>query len=134
MWKNAKFSMKTIFFRLNTFSRNDFPFSLKTLTTTHFILGWSSNISHLCKKVTEKKVSGKYKPGNKNFDKKSQFSEVLGRNVAGNKVLSFSFLGLFYQRTFFVQKFRTLFPKTFSAVTCPRLGQLFEFCLLYFSQ
>ena len=41
--------------------------------------------TNLCKKVTGKKVSGK-KPGNKNFSKKSQFSEVLGQNDVGNTV------------------------------------------------
>ena len=33
-----------------------------------------------------KKVSEK-KPGNKNFGKKSEFYQVLGKNVTGNKVL-----------------------------------------------
>ena len=37
------------------------------------------------------------KPGIKNFGKNSQFSEILGQNVTGNKVLSFRFLGLFSQ-------------------------------------
>jgi len=42
-----------------------------------------------------KKVSEK-KPGNKNFEKKSEFYQVLGKNVTGNKVLCFGFLGLFF--------------------------------------
>ena len=33
------------------------------------------------------------KPGNKNIGKKSEFSEVLGKNVTGNNVLCFGFLG-----------------------------------------
>ena len=49
---------------------------------------------NLCKKVTGEKVSGK-KPGKKTLIRKSQFTEVLGRNVTKNKVLSFRFLGLF---------------------------------------
>jgi len=39
---------------------------------------------NLCKKVPGKKVSGK-KPGNKNFRKKSEFYQVLGKNVTGIK-------------------------------------------------
>ena len=39
---------------------------------------------NLCKKVPRKKVSGK-KPGNKNFEKKSEFYQVLGKNVTGIK-------------------------------------------------
>jgi len=50
---------------------------------------------NLCKKVPRKKVSGK-KPGNKNFEKKSEFYQVLGKNVTGTKVLFFGFLGLFF--------------------------------------
>ena len=46
----------------------------------------------MCKKVPGKKVSEK-KPGNKNFGKKSEFSQVFGKNVTGNKVLCFGFLG-----------------------------------------
>ena len=42
-----------------------------------------------------KGLGKKKKPGNKNIDKKSQFSEVLEQNVTENKVLSFRFLGLF---------------------------------------
>ena len=49
-------------------------------------------LPNLCKKVPGKKVSGK-KPGNTNFGKKSEFSQV--KNVTGNKVLCFGFLGLF---------------------------------------
>ena len=45
-------------------------------------------LTNVFKKVIGKKVFGK-KPGNKNFVKKSQISEVLGQNVTGNKVLSF---------------------------------------------
>ena len=44
------------------------------------------------KKVPWKKVSGK-KPGNKNFRKKPEFSQVLG-----NKVLCFGFLELFFPK------------------------------------
>ena len=52
--------------------------------------------SNLCKKVKGNKVTGK-KPGNKNFGKKkSQFAEVLGQNVTGNKVPSFIFLVLVF--------------------------------------
>ena len=49
---------------------------------------------NLCKKGPGKKVSGK-KPGNKNFGKKSEFSQVPAKKVTGNKVLCFGFLGLF---------------------------------------
>ena len=50
--------------------------------------------TNLCKKVSGKKIYGK-KSGNENFGKKSVFSQVLGKNVTGNKVLCFGFLGLF---------------------------------------
>ena len=53
------------------------------LVTVHFKFMLQEN---LCKKVPGKKVSEK-KPGNKNFGKKSEFSQVLGKNVTGNKVL-----------------------------------------------
>jgi len=43
-----------------------------------------------------RKISEK-KPGKKPLVKKSQFSEVLGENVAG-KVLSFRFLGRFFPK------------------------------------
>jgi len=49
---------------------------------------------NLCKKVPGKKFLEK-KPGNKNFGKMSEFSQVLGKNITGNKVLCFRFLGLF---------------------------------------
>ena len=55
---------------------------------------------NLCKKVTGKKVSWKKKPGNKTLVKKSQFYEVLGQNVTGNKVLSFRFLGHFFLKEY----------------------------------
>jgi len=45
------------------------------------------------------KVPGK-KPGNKNFGKKSAFSQVLGKNVTGNKVMCFGFLGLFFLKKY----------------------------------
>ena len=32
----------------------------------------------------------------KTLEKKSEFSQVLGKNVTGNKVLCFGFLGLFF--------------------------------------
>ena len=51
------------------------------------------------RKSREKKCLEK-KPGNKNFGKKSEFSQVLEKNVTGNKVLCFGFLGLFPE-TFF---------------------------------
>ena len=35
------------------------------------------------------------KPRNNNFGLKSEFSQLLGKNVTGNKVLFFGFLGLF---------------------------------------
>ena len=44
-----------------------------------------------------KKVSEK-KPGNKNFGKKSEFYQVLGKNVTGNKVLCFGFLRHFFPK------------------------------------
>ena len=50
---------------------------------------------NLCKKIPGKKVSEK-KPGNKNYRKKCEISQVLGKNVTGNKVLCFGFLGLFF--------------------------------------
>ena len=53
--------------------------------------------TNLCKKVSGKKVSGK-KPGNKNFGKKVWIFSVLGKNVTGNKVLCFGFLGLFFPK------------------------------------
>ena len=59
-------------------------------------------ITNLYKKVPGKKVSGK-KPGNKNFGKKSKFSQVLGKNVTGNKVLCFGFLELFYTGLFYCE-------------------------------
>ena len=37
----------------------------------------------------------KKKPRNKNFGKKSEFYQVLGKNVTGNKVMCFGFLRLF---------------------------------------
>jgi len=46
------------------------------------------------RKSREKKFLKK-KPGNKYFGKKSEFYQVLGKNVTGNKVLCFGFLGLF---------------------------------------
>ena len=46
------------------------------------------------RKSQEKKFLER-KPGNKNFEKKSEFSQVLGKNVTGNKVLCFGFLGFF---------------------------------------
>ena len=49
---------------------------------------------NLCKQVLGKKFLKK-KPGNKNFGKKSEFSQVLRKNVTGNKVQCFGFLGLF---------------------------------------
>ena len=52
-------------------------------------------IINVCKKAPGKKFLEK-KPGNKNFGKKSEFSQVLGKNVTGNKVLCFEFLGLFF--------------------------------------
>jgi len=39
------------------------------------------------KQEARKKIEQKKRPGNKNFGKKSKFSEVLGQNVTGNKVL-----------------------------------------------
>ena len=36
------------------------------------------------------------KPRNNNFGLKSEFSQLLGKNVTGNKVLFFGFLGLFF--------------------------------------
>ena len=51
--------------------------------------------TNLCKKVPGKKFLEK-KPGNKNFGKKSEFYQVLGKNVTVNKVLCFGFLGLFF--------------------------------------
>jgi len=51
--------------------------------------------TNLCKKVLGKKCLEK-KPGNKNFGKKSEYSQVLGKNVTGNKVLCFEFLELFF--------------------------------------
>ena len=48
---------------------------------------------NLCKK----KVSGKNLEI-KTLEKTSKFSQVLGKNVAGNKVLCFGFLGLFSHR------------------------------------
>jgi len=54
----------------------------------------SSFIGIYVRKSREKKFLEK-KPGNKNFGKKSEFSQVLGKNVIGNKVLCFGFLGLF---------------------------------------
>jgi len=53
-------------------------------------------VLNLCKKVLGKKSFWNKKPGNKNFGKKSEFSQVLGKNVSGNKVLCFGFLGLFF--------------------------------------
>ena len=50
--------------------------------------------SNICKKVPVKKVSEK-KPGNKNFGKKSEFYQILGKIVSGNKVRCFGYLGLF---------------------------------------
>jgi len=47
------------------------------------------------RKSREKKFLEK-KPGNKNFGKKSEFYQVLGKNVTVNKVLCFGFLGLFF--------------------------------------
>ena len=41
-----------------------------------------------------KKVSGK-KTWKKKLRKKSEFNQVLGKNVTGNKALRFGFLGLF---------------------------------------
>ena len=46
---------------------------------------------NLCKKVPGKKVSG-----NKTLEKKTEFYQVLGKNVTGNKVLCFRFQGLFF--------------------------------------
>jgi len=51
-------------------------------------------IINLCKKSTEKKFLEKNLEI-KTLVKMSQFSEVLGQNVKGNKVLSSRFLGLF---------------------------------------
>jgi len=53
--------------------------------------------TNLCKKVLGKKCLEK-KPGNKNFGKKSEYSQVLGKNVTGNKVLCFEFLELFFPK------------------------------------
>jgi len=68
---------------------------------SYFLLFFSGTVPphqpNLCKKVPGKKVSGK-KPGNKIFGKKSEFSQVLGKNVTGNKVLCFGFLGLFFPK------------------------------------
>ena len=64
---------------------------------------WSPNkcdstiVLNLRKKVPGKKVSGK-KLGNKNFRKKFEFYQVLGKNVTGNKVLCFGFLGRFFPK------------------------------------
>ena len=74
--------------------------------------------TNLFKKVPGKKVSGK-KPWNKN----SNFL-VLGKNVTGNKVLCFGFLGLFRQDCF-VGNFRTFFPRTFLAVTVQQASNIF---------
>ena len=41
-------------------------------------------------------VSGKKNLEIKTLEKKSEFSQVLGKNVTGNKVLCFGFLGLFF--------------------------------------
>ena len=52
------------------------------------------NIYIYVRKSREKKFLGK-KTWKKNFGKKSEFSQVLGKNITGNKVLCFGFLGLF---------------------------------------
>ena len=70
-------------------------YTVQTGTRNLTRLGNSNTYLLLCKKKVpgKKKFLGK-KPGNKNFGKKSEFSEVLGKNVTGNKVLYFGFLGL----------------------------------------
>ena len=45
------------------------------------------------------KVKGE-KPGNKNFRIKSEFSQVHGKNVTGNKVSVFWIPGTFFQELF----------------------------------
>ena len=50
---------------------------------------------NLCRKVPGKKVSGKKQLEIKILEKKSEFYQVLGKNVTGNNVLCFGFLGLF---------------------------------------
>ena len=52
---------------------------------------------NLCKEVLGKKFQEK-KPGNKNSGKKFEFSEVLGKNVIGIKVLCFRFLRRFFPK------------------------------------
>ena len=56
---------------------------------------------NLCKKVPGKKVSGK-KPGNKNFGKKVWIWSSPWKNITGNKVLWFGFLGLFFPKIVWV--------------------------------
>jgi len=51
---------------------------------------------NLCKKVPGKKVSGEKNLEIKTLEKKSEFYQVLGKNVTGNKVLCFGFLGLIF--------------------------------------
>jgi len=58
---------------------------------------------NLCKKVPGKKVSGK-KPGNNNFGIKVRIFSSLRKNVTGNKVLCFGFLGLFFLKYIWSQK------------------------------
>ena len=55
---------------------------------------------NLCKKVLGKKVSGEKNLEIKTLEKKSEFSQVLGKNVTRNKVLCFGFLRLFYASLF----------------------------------
>jgi len=52
---------------------------------------------NLCKKVPGKKFLEK-KPGNKNFGKKVRILSILEKNVTGNKVLCFEFLGHFFPK------------------------------------
>ena len=51
---------------------------------------------NLCRKVPGKKVSGKKQLEIKTLEKKSEFYQVLGKIVSGNKVRCFGFLGLFF--------------------------------------
>ena len=55
----------------------------------------ASNRGIYVRKSREKKFL-EQKSGHKNFGKKSEFYQVLGKNFTGNKVLCFGFLGHFF--------------------------------------
>jgi len=82
--------------------------SLKRSLLTQYIIPFDVLNEFMQESHRKKKFLEKI-PGNKNFGKNSQFSEVLGQNDTGNKVLSLRFLGLlgllrlYFRKLFFIK-------------------------------